>query len=67
MRAPAAERALQGREPAEAAFAEAGRLAAEACAPISDVRASAEYRRMLIQALVPRALRHCLQRIEARS
>ncbi|MEA2741178.1 MAG: aerobic carbon-monoxide dehydrogenase medium subunit [Acetobacteraceae bacterium] len=67
MRVPEAEIGLQGHEPTEAAFSEAGRLAAAACAPISDVRASAEYRRMLIQALVPRALRRCLQRIEARS
>jgi carbon-monoxide dehydrogenase medium subunit len=67
MRVPEAELALQGHQPAEAMFSEAGRIAAAACAPISDVRASAEYRRMLIQALVPRALRRCLQRIEARS
>jgi len=35
---------------------EAGRLAAAECRPISDVRASARYRTLLVEALVPRAL-----------
>jgi carbon-monoxide dehydrogenase medium subunit len=67
MRASEAEHALLGCEPTEAALREAGRAAAARCAPISDVRASAGYRRMLVQALVPRALSRCLQRIEARA
>ncbi len=66
IRASAAEHALRGCDPTPAAFREAGRLAASGCTPISDVRASADYRRMLVQALVPRALQRCLQRIEAR-
>lgn len=65
LRATAAEHALQGHAPTEAALRDAGRLAAAACAPISDVRASAEYRRMLVQALVPRVLRRCLERVKA--
>jgi aerobic carbon-monoxide dehydrogenase medium subunit len=65
MRAAEAEHVLLGCEPTQAALREAGRIAAAACAPISDVRASADYRRMLVQALVPRALGRCLQRIEA--
>ncbi len=65
MRASEAEHALLGCEPTEAALREAGRSAAARCAPISDVRASADYRRMLVQALVPRALGRCLQRIKA--
>jgi len=64
MRMPEAEHALLGCEPTQAALREAGRIAAACCAPISDVRASADYRRMLVQALVPRALARCLQRIE---
>lgn len=67
LRASEAERALQDCEPTPEALREAGRLAAAGSAPISDVRASAEYRRMLVQALVPRALQRCLDRIEARS
>ena len=31
--------------------------------PIDDVRASARYRRLLVEALVPRALERCLLRI----
>jgi aerobic carbon-monoxide dehydrogenase medium subunit len=66
-RAVEAEEILQGQPPTEAALREAGRRAASACTPISDVRASADYRRMLVEALVPRALKSCLQRIEERA
>ena len=44
-------------------FADAGRLAAEAAAPIDDVRASARYRRLLVAALVERALARCRDRL----
>jgi carbon-monoxide dehydrogenase medium subunit len=65
--ARAAETALEGREPSADALAEAGRLAAEACHPISDVRASADYRLRLVQALTARALAQCVSRIEGTS
>jgi len=63
MRARATEQALEGRWLSEDVLREAGRLAAAECRPISDVRASARYRRLLVEALVPRALRRCLERI----
>jgi carbon-monoxide dehydrogenase medium subunit len=66
-RATDAEEILRGQPPTEAALREAGRRAASACTPISDVRASADYRRMLVEALVPRALKSCLQRLEERA
>jgi carbon-monoxide dehydrogenase medium subunit len=44
-------------------FADAGRLAAEAASPIDDVRASARYRRLLVAALVERALARCRERL----
>ncbi len=66
LRPLAAEAFLEGRSASEENFAEAGRLAAEACAPISDVRASDRYRRLLTEALVGRALAQCLKRIENR-
>ena len=65
MRARAAERALEGRPLTDDVLREAGRLAAGECRPISDVRASARYRRLLVETLVPRALRRCLERIGA--
>jgi carbon-monoxide dehydrogenase medium subunit len=63
MRARAAERALVGAPLTEAAFREAGRAAAGECRPISDVRASARYRTVLVETLVRRALARCLGRI----
>ena len=67
LRAVAAEQMLQDQPLTGPVLREAGRLAAAACTPITDVRASAEYRRMLVQALVPRALQRCLDRIGATS
>jgi carbon-monoxide dehydrogenase medium subunit len=59
LRVPAAERLVVG----GGSFAEAGRLAAQAAAPIDDVRASARYRRLLVAALVERALTRCRERL----
>jgi carbon-monoxide dehydrogenase medium subunit len=67
LRVSAAEQFLQGRHADDAALQRAGDLAAEACRPIDDVRASAAYRRLLVRALVPRVLRLCLDRIEPRT
>jgi carbon-monoxide dehydrogenase medium subunit len=63
LRATSAEQALQGRPLTGAAAREAARLAAEATRPISDVRASADYRRYLSEVMVRRALELCYQRI----
>ena len=63
MRARAAERALEGQPLTDEVLRRAGRLAAGECAPIDDVRASARYRRLLVETLVPRALARCLERI----
>lgn len=62
-RARDAERALEGRAPTPAVFREAGRAAAEGCRPITDVRASAGYRRLLVETLVSRALARCVERL----
>ena len=56
LRVEAAERALQGAAPGGEAFAEAGRAAAGAVDPPSDVHGSAEYRKDLTDVLVRRAL-----------
>jgi carbon-monoxide dehydrogenase medium subunit len=64
VRARAAEQMLEGRAPQPDFFREAGRVAAKSCAPISDVRASADYRRRLAAVLVARALARCVDRIQ---
>jgi CO/xanthine dehydrogenase FAD-binding subunit len=56
IRASAAEALLVGRAADGAAFREAGDAAARDASPISDVRASVEYRRAMIQVVVARAL-----------
>ncbi|WP_395104490.1 FAD binding domain-containing protein [Actinomadura sp. SCN-SB] len=57
-----AEDALRGAEPSDAAFAEAGRLAAEHCSPSSDQRGPADYKRHLAGELTTRALRRAYER-----
>jgi len=62
-RATAAEALVGERGGDGTSFAEAGRLAAEAAVPIGDVRASARYRKLLVAALVERALTACHDRM----
>ncbi len=56
LRVREAEAALRGRPPSEENLAEAARIAAAEARPISDVRASAAYRRSLTRVLVMRTL-----------
>jgi len=56
VRAPQAEAALRGAAPTRETFAAAGRAAADAASPIDDVRASAEYRRAMLEVVVARVL-----------
>jgi carbon-monoxide dehydrogenase medium subunit len=56
IRAADAEASLAGAEPTEEAFAEAGRLAAEAADPQSDLRGSADYKRHVVSVFVRRGL-----------
>jgi CO/xanthine dehydrogenase FAD-binding subunit len=64
MRAVAAEKSLDDRVPSETLFAEAGRIAADEARPITDFRASAEYRRELIAVLTRRVLATAWARAE---
>lgn len=66
IRSPEAETYLAGRTISEEAMSEAGRLAVTDAKPISDFRASAEYRRDLIAVLTKRALGEALNLHKAR-
>jgi CO/xanthine dehydrogenase FAD-binding subunit len=61
-RVAAAEAALVDTDGGPAAAAEAGRLAAEAATPISDVRASLDYRRAMAAVVVRRAVMGAIAR-----
>ena len=62
-RAASAEESLIGKVVTDQALARAGQLAAEMAAPIDDVRASADYRRLLVARMSARALSQCAVRI----
>jgi carbon-monoxide dehydrogenase medium subunit len=62
VKAEAAEKHLAGKKPDEAAFAEAGRLAAAAVSPSPDRRGSTEYKKEMARVLTVRALRKAAER-----
>jgi aerobic carbon-monoxide dehydrogenase medium subunit len=66
IRATAAESALKGKRPDDAAIAAAAKLAAAAAQPTEDLRGSVEYKRDLVRVLTARALRRALQRAEGK-
>lgn len=65
IRARAAEEVLVGRSPDPAALEKCGRAAAEACQPISDFRATADYRREMVAVLTRRAVAIAVERARA--
>jgi CO/xanthine dehydrogenase FAD-binding subunit len=67
IRAPKAEAYLDGLEITAEAMVEAGRIAATEAKPISDFRASADYRRELIAVLVKRVLANAYARAKTKS
>lgn len=63
IRARTAEAHLIGQPLTQDRMQQAGEIAAGECRPLSDVRASETYRRLLVSALVPRALAQSAARI----
>lgn len=55
--------ALTGQPATDEVFAEAGRRAAQACEPVTDIRGTAEYKRHLASELTVRTLRSAAQRV----
>ena len=67
IRAYRAEAVLSGSEAGPAALREAGKVAADEAAPITDLRASADYRKHLIRALLPEAVQSAMKRAKRRA
>jgi len=63
IRAPAAERSLEGQPVSGGPLARAAELALEACDPVTDPRASARFRRHLVVTMVSQALLRCIDRV----
>ena len=63
LRAFGAERVLLGKEINEEVAAKAGETASEEARPITDIRASEEYRRTMVGVLTKRAVLEALRRI----
>jgi len=62
LKAADAEKSLAGKEPTDAAIAEAARLAAQAAEPKSDIRGSAEYKKDVVRVFVQRGLKTAITR-----
>lgn len=61
IRSARAEKILTGKELTEELIGQAGVAASEDCSPISDVRASAEYRKDMIRVFTKRSIRKALE------
>ena len=66
IRVPQAEAVLEGKMVSEALLKQAAEAAVDAAQPISDVRASADYRRHLVRTLTERCLQEAARRARAR-
>lgn len=65
LRVPESETLLRNKAVTEKQIAEAAKAAGMQCRPISDIRASLEYRRGMVEVLTKRALLEALKRISA--
>ncbi len=62
MRAKKAERVLRGKAATEELIKEAGEIASQEAKPISDIRASAEYRTEMVKVMTRRAIKGAIER-----
>ena len=60
IRAFEAEKFLEGADPSETNLRKAAEMAVEAAKPITDFRASADYRKQLIKVMTYRTLKSCV-------
>ena len=58
---PAAAEALIGKELTDEVIAAAAKAAMDSCSPISDIRASKEYRKAMVGVYTKRAIKQCLE------
>ncbi len=65
IRVPRAEKSLVGKELTEGAIEQAAQLAMDSCNPISDIRASKEYRSAMVRVFTKRAIKKALEEMEA--
>lgn len=64
IRVPKAEEALTGKKLTEDVIEEAAQLAMDSCSPISDIRASKEYRSAMVRVFTKRAIRKALEEMQ---
>jgi carbon-monoxide dehydrogenase medium subunit len=64
IRATSAEQILTGEKPSETLFSRAGEAASKDSKPIDDFRASAEYKRAMVEVLTQRALNQALIKVK---
>ena len=64
IRSVGAEGNLRGKKPDDSLIQESGRLAAEECNPVDDLRGSAGYKRDLVNELTQRAMKISIERAE---
>lgn len=65
IRAPKAEAFLKGKELTDEVLEQAGEIASTECSPISDVRASAEYRTDMVRVYTKRAVLQAAESVRA--
>ncbi len=63
IRAPKAEEALVGRELTDEVIVKASEEAMNSCDPISDIRASKEYRKDMVRVFTKRAIRQAMEQL----